>query len=178
MNKIYSRHEPAFSSSCSTSLRQNLDIHSVVRPKWIIFMALHWTKESSSVTKGSHPVSCSYPSLKVWNPVCQTSFVPRRVIRAGCECTVYSGTLQEIDLSDKWEMPISRVISFTKVWRSVIENTSTPVVTYWLLTVKPCETNGFSNYGDVITWLSRSARIKMINWVSGLDDPKNLSHSF
>ena len=55
---------------------------------------------------------------------------------------------------------------------------STLVVIYWLPTIKPCETDGFSNYGDVIIWLSRSARIKMINRLSGLNDPKTLGHLF
>jgi len=102
--------------------RRNLDISNIAQPKWIIFVALYWTKKSSSVTKGSHPVSCSHPfcHLKVWNQACQN------VVRSQAS---HPGRLWTFiafwNPAGNWLFgqvghAHSRVISFTKLWRTYV----------------------------------------------------------
>jgi len=88
--------------------RRNLDISNIAQPKWIIFVALYWTKKA--LLSQREAIQCRvrthFVILKSGIKPVKTLFVPRRVIRAGCEHSLHSETPQEIDFSDKWDMPI------------------------------------------------------------------------
>ena len=91
---------------------------------------------------------------------------PGKSLEQDISIHLYPGTAQEIDNLGQvgqahfWGHIFHKAVTMV----CIIENASTPVTTHWLLLItRPCETVGFSGHKNVITWLSRSARIKMID---------------